>query len=163
MRSATFALVNQIVAFKQGGIEFLESAADVAEHGNPRHALDARPDCVVHVAGRDGLCREMNGLLARSAHPVQSHGRHADRQSGQKNAEPADVGALLAGLRHRSRDDVFDFRRIDAGLFHESRKDAAQQRIGPNLTKSSAAFSKRRPRHLENDGFRHDDAPDETS
>ena len=80
----TFALVNQVVPLEQGGIQLLEAAADVAEHGDARHALDARPDGVSHVAGRDRLGGKVDGLLAGAAHAVERDGRHRDRKARQQ-------------------------------------------------------------------------------
>ena len=70
---------------------------------NPRHRLDAAGDHDVGLAAGDGLGREVDGLLARAAHPVQADGRHLDREAGLQHGEPRDVGALLADLGHAAR------------------------------------------------------------
>ena len=155
----TLPLVNQLVPLEEGRIEFLVPAADVAEHGDAGHALDAGPDGVVHVARGDRLGGKVDRLLARAAHAVERDGRHGHGKAGQQDAEPADVGPLLAGLRDGPGDDVLDLRRIDPGPLHQSGERLAQQGIGPHFTKRPASPPKRRPRHFQNDSFSHDFSP----
>ena len=64
-----FALMDELMALEQFGIQYFEAAdapaqADVEKHRRAGHAFHAAADYVIHVAGRHGLGGEMHCLLA---------------------------------------------------------------------------------------------------
>src|SRR5262249_26247593 len=120
----TFALMDQIVAAAEIRIELLEATADVAEHRRARHALDPAADGIVHIARRDCLGGKMHGLLARTAHAIERHRRHLDRETRKQHGKATYIGSLFAGLGHTAGDYVVKLCRVYLGAL-----DQALQRV----------------------------------
>ncbi|GAB4697760.1 hypothetical protein MOKP118_11840 [Mycobacterium avium subsp. hominissuis] len=89
-------------------------------HRGARHRLDAAGDDDVVVPGDHARRREVDGLLARPALPVDGHARHGLGPAGGQQRGAADVEGLFAGLHDAAPDDVVDDARVDAGLVDQA-------------------------------------------
>ena len=76
--------MNQVIACKQLGIQCLEAAADVAEHGHAGHALHASADDKLHITCGDRLGGKMDRLLAGAAHAVEADTGYLDGKPGEQ-------------------------------------------------------------------------------
>ena len=117
------------------------------------------PDRVLGVAGGNLLGSEVNCLLAGAAHAVERDGGHFDRKARQQHRQPADVGALLAGLADAAGDDVLDLGGRDLGPFAQASQRAGQDRVGPNVAIRATLTAKRRSHRFDDNGLGHDRTP----
>ena len=155
-----FALMDQFMALEQLGVELFETVdrtaqADVQEHRHAAHALDAAADDIVHVPGGNRLRREMHGLLARSAHAVEGHAGHFDRQLRQQHGQPSRVCALFSCERDGAVNHIPDLARIGARALQQAVYDMREQCIGAIFAQRAAPPAKRRPDGSYYDGFVH--------
>src|SRR5262249_351219 len=73
----------------------------------------------------------------------------------QENAQPADVRALLTGLRHGAGDDVLDQLGIDLRALGESLQGVGQELLGARLAEGALAFAEGGADGFKDDRFRH--------
>jgi hypothetical protein len=84
------------------------------------------------------LCREVHGLLARPALPVDRRPRHLVGESGREPARARDVAGLWADRVDAAEHDVVDRDRIDAGALDE-RADRVRAEVGGVHARQPAA------------------------
>lgn len=152
------ALVYEVLLGEKRGVELLEAAAlevYVAEHRGARHALDAAADRVGYVSRGDRLRGEVNGLLARSAHPVEGDGRDLDGEVREHHRETPDVRALLPGLRYAAGNDVLDRPGLYPGPLYKPAQRVREERVRADLPKGPVPLAEGRPYRLDYYRFAH--------
>jgi hypothetical protein len=82
----------------------------------------------------------VNCLLARSAEAIQLQARRFNRKSRFEAREAADIGALLAGCRDASADDVLDMSCLKSGALDKSVQGLREQVHGMNAVERSVRF-----------------------
>ena len=93
----------------------------VAAHHTPRQVLDSGSDPhVIVIACGHRLRGKVNRLLRRTTKPIERHARRRNRKAREQGRAPRNIDALFVGLRHATRDDVFDFGLLNPCAFDES-------------------------------------------
>ncbi len=109
-------------------------AADHArEHRHPRHDLDATGDHDVLLTGDHRRGRHVQGLLARSALPVDRHPGDVLGQTRRQRGIARDIERLLADLRDAAEHDIVDELRIDTGPANRLIDDERRQIHGMDV------------------------------
>src|SRR5262249_29274816 len=107
-------------------------ATGVRAHRHARHVLDATGDDDVVLAGHDALCREVGGLLAGAAHPIERGPAHIEGQAGDQRGIARNVEALLAELVDAAKNDVLHLGRVHADAADEITQDQRREVVGAN-------------------------------
>ena len=116
------------------------------EHRDHAHALGARRDHDVRLAGADPVGRDRHRVQAGRAEAVDRHAGHAVRQAGQQHADARDVHALLV-LGHRAADDhVLDALGVDAPAPAPARSSARARAACPAASSGTRPAAPCRPR-----------------
>ena len=86
---------------------------DVQADGS-RHRLDTAGHDHVLVARQYGHSGERDGLLTRTAEPVQRHARCIERPTGVERGHAGDVHRVIAGTGAGTHDHVVDISGVKA-------------------------------------------------
>src|SRR5690606_5948005 len=87
---------------------YIVGAPCARAHRDPAHGFDAGGDHHVVSTGDHSLCREMHGLLAAAALPVDRGGGYRFRETGCEGGPAGHIHALLSDLADDPADHVVD-------------------------------------------------------
>ncbi len=103
--------------------------AAVAAHGHTAHRFHAAGEDEVLPTARDLLRRDVDGLEARGAEPVELHASDGVRQARLERGRLGDVHALVADRADAPKHDVVDPVRIEAGVAAKRLVDQADDEV----------------------------------
>ena len=102
----------------------------------------------------------MNGLLGRTALPVNRHSRHRFRQLRTHNAGAGNVESLRPDLADAAKNHILNGRWINAGTIEQCINDDATQISGMLAAQTAITTAPGGTNGVDNIGFSHDRSPD---
>ena len=139
--------------------ELVVQRAHVGAHRNAGHRLHAACDRDIGRSREDLHGREVHGLLARPALPVDARPGDGLREARDEGRDPGDVRALLVRLGDASEDDVLDERGLDSRPFHDRPQHVGREVVRADVLEGPAASPDRGPHSVNDHRTRHGESP----
>src|SRR6266540_3171333 len=148
-------LRHQVVQLHELERKWCSKRGDVRPHRHSTHRLHTTGDGDVAYAGLNEVGGEVNGLLARTALPVDRGRGSRDWKAGGEPCVARNVERLLANLAHAAEDHVLDQLRLDAGPIDDLFQHERTEDDGMHVLELSVAATDRCPHGLNDHGFAH--------
>jgi hypothetical protein len=129
--------------------------AEVRAHRDAGHALHARGDDDVEMAGLDGGRRVERRLHRGAALTIDRAGADRLGPAGDERGDPSDVQGLLSDLRHAAHLHVLDLGGIDPDPFGEAVEHLSRELVCANARERAVLAADRRTDGLDDVRVRH--------